>query len=117
MRWQIFAVHFDPVNLINSPEKYFNNAAIIKEAFKKLGPHIKSCHGKDTILEPKLTTHLSETDPGKGNLDYAVYLKEISKLRDVPLMLEHMKEPDQYKSALKYVQKVAINNGLNLLKI
>ncbi len=112
-----FAVHFDPVNLMNSPERYFNNGAIIKEAFKKLGSYIKSCHGKDTILDQRLTTHLSETDPGLGNLDYSIYLRELSKLPDVPLMLEHMKEPEQYINAVKYVNGVASDNGLDLLKI
>ena len=33
-----FAVHLDPVNLINSPQRYFENGAIIRECFEKLGP-------------------------------------------------------------------------------
>jgi sugar phosphate isomerase/epimerase len=112
-----FAVHFDPVNLINSPEKYYNNAHIIKDAFKKLGPYIKSCHGKDTILEPRLTTHLNETDLGKGNLNYAVYLGELSKLKDVPLILEHMEEPEQYRLAIVHLKNVAGKEGLEFMRI
>jgi sugar phosphate isomerase/epimerase len=107
-----FAVHFDPVNLINSPERYYNNAALIKEAFSKLGKYIKSCHGKDTIIREELTIHISETQPGLGNLDYGVYLKELSKLDGVPLMLEHMEEPEEYKVAGKYLRKVARLNNL-----
>jgi sugar phosphate isomerase/epimerase len=112
-----FAVHFDPVNLMNSLDNYYNNADIIKHTFEKLGPYIKSCHGKDTILELDLTTHINETQPGLGNLDYAVYLSELSKLKDVPLMLEHMEKPEEYRSALKYLQHVAQETKLNFLEI
>jgi len=112
-----FAVHFDPVNLMNSLDNYYNNADIIKHTFEKLGPYIKSCHGKDTILESDLTTHINETQPGLGNLDYSVYLSELSKLKDVPLMLEHMEKPEQYKAAVKYLQHVAQENNLNFLEI
>jgi sugar phosphate isomerase/epimerase len=111
------AVHFDPVNLINSPERYYNNSALIKEAFNKLGKYIKSCHGKDTIIENKLTVHISETDPGKGNLDYATYLKELSRLDNVPLMLEHMEEPEEYKEAYKHLKKVAADNDLTIYEL
>jgi sugar phosphate isomerase/epimerase len=112
-----FAVHFDPVNLMNSLDNYYNNAKIIKHTFEELGPYIKSCHGKDTILETNLTTHINETQPGLGNLDYAVYLSELSKLNDIPLMLEHMEEPKQYKAALKHLHGVAKENNLNFYKI
>jgi sugar phosphate isomerase/epimerase len=112
-----FAVHFDPVNLMNSLDSYYNNAQIIKHAFKELGPYIKSCHGKDTILLTELTTHINETQPGLGNLDYGVYLKELSKLKDVPLMLEHMEEPEQYKAAVKHLQGVANDNNLEFYKL
>jgi sugar phosphate isomerase/epimerase len=107
-----FAVHFDPVNLINSPERYYNNAVLIKDAFRKLGKYIKSCHAKDTIIQNKLTIHISETQPGLGKLDYAVYLKELSKLDNVPLMLEHMEEPEEYKVANIFLRKVAMMNNL-----
>jgi sugar phosphate isomerase/epimerase len=107
-----FAVHFDPVNLINSPERYYNNAVLIKDAFRKLGKYIKSCHAKDTIIQNKLTIHISETQPGLGKLDYAVYLKELSKLDNVPLMLEHMEEPEEYKVSNIFLRKVAMMNNL-----
>ena len=112
-----FAVHFDPVNLINSPDRYYNNGAIIKDAFKRLGQYIKSCHGKDTIILNELTTHINETKPGLGNLDYAIYLKELSKLDNVPLMLEHMEEPGEYKEAVKYLESVASENNIAMLQL
>ena len=84
------AAHLDPVNLICSPQRYYSNGDIIKECFEKLGKYIKSCHAKDIILQPKLTTHLDEIRAGLGGLNYAVFLKELSKLDNIPMMLEHL---------------------------
>lgn len=105
------AAHFDPVNLVNSPDVYFNNGAMIKDAFKKLGPYIRSCHAKDTLLSTTLTTHLDEVVPGTGKLDYATYLTELSKLNGVPLMMEHMKK-DEYPVAAKYIRGVGKKLGI-----
>ena len=102
-----FAVHLDPVNIINSPWRYFNTGAVIRECFQKLGPYLKSCHAKDILLQDTLTTHLDEAIPGQGNLDYTVYLAELSKLSDVPLMLEHLKLPEEYQQAADYIRAVA----------
>jgi sugar phosphate isomerase/epimerase len=44
------AVHLDPVNMIKSSRRYYNNGAFIKECFDKLGPYIKNCHAKDILL-------------------------------------------------------------------
>ncbi len=41
-----FAVHFDPVNLVNSPGRYYHNGALIREFVSRLGPSIKSCHAR-----------------------------------------------------------------------
>jgi sugar phosphate isomerase/epimerase len=43
-------VHLDPVNMISSPRRFYDNANFIRECFEKLGPHIKSCHAKDIAL-------------------------------------------------------------------
>lgn len=110
-----FAVHLDPVNLINSPERYYRNSDLIREAFNKLGPYIKSCHGKDTIITSDLTTHINETQPGLGNLDYRAYLQELSEWPDVPLMLEHMQEPESYRAAINHLKGVAAENHLQFL--
>jgi sugar phosphate isomerase/epimerase len=106
------AVHLDPVNMITSPARYFANADFIRECFAKLGPHIKSCHGKDIILHEKLTVHLDECRPGTGFLDYGVYLEELAKLDpDTPLMLEHLPD-EEYAEAAKFVRGVAGKTGL-----
>ena len=108
-----FAVHLDPVNIVCSPQRYFGNGRLIRECFKKLGPQIKSCHGKDILLDTKLTTHLDEVRPGLGGLDYATFLKELSKWPDVPLMLEHLPNAEEYRLAAEYVRGVGKKAGVS----
>jgi sugar phosphate isomerase/epimerase len=110
-----FAVHFDPVNLICSPKRYYTNGDLIKDFIKKLGPNIKSVHAKDILLADKLTTHLDEVCPGQGNLDYPVLLNEISNLADdVPVMLEHLPGPDEYAKAAEHIRITAKQEGITL---
>jgi sugar phosphate isomerase/epimerase len=109
-------VHLDPVNMINSPRRYFNNGSFIRECFDKLGPYIKNCHGKDISLGNNLTVHLDEVIPGTGGLDYKVFLTELSKLRNVPLMLEHLKTSEEYDKAAANVRIVARSIGINFCK-
>ncbi len=108
-----FAVHLDPVNIICSPQRYFNNDRLIRDCFRKLGPYIKSCHAKDILLSTKLTTHLDEVRPGLGGLDYPVFLRELSKFSDIPLMLEHLPNAEEYRLAATHVRSVAKSIGLS----
>ncbi len=108
-----FAVHLDPVNIVCSPQRYFSSGALIRECFAKLGPYIKSCHGKDILLQLKLTTHLDEVRPGLGGLDYETFLKELSKRPDVPLMLEHLPNAEEYRLAAEYVRGVGKKIGVS----
>jgi sugar phosphate isomerase/epimerase len=110
-----FAVHFDPVNLICSPQRYFGNAEIIKDFVAKLGPHIKSCHAKDILLQDRLTVHLDEVRPGYGQLDYRTYLGELAKLPgDIPIMLEHLPNAEEYAAAADHIRRIAKAEGINL---
>lgn len=110
-----FAVHLDPVNMICSPRRYFANGVFLRECVAKLGPHIKSCHAKDILLQPNLTTHLDEVRPGLGALDYRTYLEELDRLLfDVPLMLEHLPSEEEYVAAGAYIRSVAKVAGIDL---
>lgn len=110
-----FAVHLDPVNLVCSPQRYYGNAALIRECFEKLGPRIRSCHAKDIILHPNLTTHLDEIRPGLGGLDYATFLREAEKLGpDTPVLLEHLPDEAEYAAAAAHVRGVAKTIGVTL---
>lgn len=107
-----FAAHLDPVNMISSPQRYYNNASFLKECFAKLGPYIKSVHAKDITILPKLTVHLEERRPGLGAMDYAVLLRETARLKNIPLMLEHLETQEDYKLAADYVREIGEKNGI-----
>jgi sugar phosphate isomerase/epimerase len=110
-----FGVHFDPVNIVSSPQRYFNNGALIREFVEKLGPHIKSVHAKDIVLQNALTTHLDEVRPGKGHLDYSALLQSLQTLGpDLPIMLEHLDREEEYRLAASYVRTMAAKNGIEL---
>jgi len=110
-----FAVHLDPVNMICSPQRYFNNAAFLHECFAKLGPYIKSCHAKDIFLHDTFTVHLEERRPGLGQLDYRTFLREAAALEnDVPLMVEHLPDENEYRLAVDYIRAIAKSERLML---
>ena len=110
-----FAVHLDPVNLVNSPQRYFSNGRLIEECFSKLGAHIKSCHAKDILLRDNLTVHLDEVRPGLGKLDYPLFLRSVARLEaDVPLMLEHLPDESEYGAGAAHIRSVAAKEGLSL---
>jgi sugar phosphate isomerase/epimerase len=108
-----FAVHLDPVNMISSPQKYFGNTQFLRECFSKLGPYIKSVHAKDITIMPELTVHLEERRPGLGSLDYAVFLQEMSRLNDVPMMMEHLDKQEDYRLAAEYIRKIGYENSIS----
>ena len=109
-----FAAHFDPVNLIWSPIRFYQTAEIIRDFCAKLGPLVRSCHAKDVALSDQLTVHLSEVRPGTGGLDYATFLREVSKLDpDTPVMLEHLPNEEEYTKAAEHIRSVAKREKLS----
>ncbi len=109
-----FAVHLDPCNGINSPERYYGNAAFLEECFRKLGPWIVSCHAKDLAWLPEMNVHFVEVVPGRGEVDYRPYLNGLAALpHEATLMLEHLKSAEEYEEGKRYIQKVAAELGLS----
>lgn len=109
-----FSAHLDPVNLVNSPERYYYNSKLLEECFAKLGKWIVSCHAKDTILTNQPTTHINETRPGTGYLDYKTYLKGLDALpQDAPLLIEHLGTQEEYDLAREYIFSVGKEIGIS----
>ncbi|MFD2935807.1 sugar phosphate isomerase/epimerase family protein [Spirosoma flavum] len=107
-----FGAHVDVANIINSPARYYTNTALINETFRKLGRWILSAHAKD--IAPK-DGHFMETMPGRGNLDYATYLRNVTSLpQEVPLMLEHLRTSEEYDEARQFVIKKATEIQISL---
>ncbi len=110
-----FAVHFDPVNLINSPRRYYTHAELIGDTVNILGPWIKSVHVKDVALASRQLVHLDECRPGAGGLDYAALFTALDRLApDLPLMLEHLPDAEQYALAAEHLRGVARAGGWSL---
>ena len=110
-----FAVHLDPVNIINGLERYYHSGDLIRDCFAKLGAYMKSCHAKDISLGDSLTVHLDETRPGLGGLDYATYLRELDRLDpDIPLMLEHLPSAEEYALGAEHIRSVAEEVGITI---
>jgi sugar phosphate isomerase/epimerase len=110
-----FAVHFDPVNLVCSPQRYFSNASLMTDFIDQLGAQIKSVHLKDILLGDSLTTHLDEVRPGLGKLDYAALLRALDQLDpDLPVMLEHLPTAEDYRLAGDFMRSVAAQEGIRL---
>jgi len=108
-----FGVHMDVCNAVNSPERFYDNAALINELFRKLGRWIASCHAKDLQWIPEYNVHFLEVVPGRGVLDYKTYLRNIAALpTDAPLMLEHLKDAAEYDEGRAYIQKNAAEAGI-----
>lgn len=110
-----FGVHIDVANGINSPERFYRNADFIRECFRTLGPWVVSCHAKDLDWVVEMNVHFVEVIPGRGQLDYRTYLTELARLPvEAPLMLEHLKGPEEYEEGRRYIQNLARELGLTL---
>lgn len=108
-----FGVHIDICNLINSPMRYYQSAALTTETLRKLGRWIVSCHAKDVDWIPEMNVHIVEVVPGRGTLDYRPYLQGLAALpAPVPLMIEHLKTAAEYDEAAAHIRKVATSLGL-----
>jgi sugar phosphate isomerase/epimerase len=108
-----FGVHLDVCNVVNSPRRFYDNAAVIRECFRKLGLWIISCHAKDLQWVPEYNVHFLEVVPGRGQIDYRAYLQELAKLPlDAPLMLEHLKNAAEYDEGRNYIRKVGEAAGV-----
>jgi len=110
-----FGVHLDPVNMVVSPQIYYRNGEMISECFRKLGTQIRRCHAKDiTLREDNYIPQLDEIIAGKGNLDYSVFLTELAKLKDVPLMMEHLNSEAEYAQAASHIRGIGKTVNIEL---
>ncbi|PXW93146.1 sugar phosphate isomerase/epimerase [Streptohalobacillus salinus] len=110
-----FKVHFDPVNIINSPKRYYKNGRMIEDFIETLGPHIRSAHLKDITLTGHLTVQLNEVIPGEGSLDYSILLQSLNQLDpDLPVIIEHLNDEASYDQASAYIKSIAKQYAITL---
>jgi sugar phosphate isomerase/epimerase len=108
-----FAVHLDPVNMINTPAKLYDHAAFIRECVDKLGPHVRAVHAKDMTITPSLTLDMPERRPGLGDIDFHAFITEVQRLDpDTPFLVEHLDSDEEYVAAVAHVRAVADELGV-----
>ena len=102
-----FGVHLDLINMVTSPERYFNLNEFMDESFDKLGDKICSCHLKDILLLEDFTFQLRECACGEGIMDIKRYLdKATSYDKDMPMIIEHLDNDEKYRASFKYVMEL-----------
>jgi sugar phosphate isomerase/epimerase len=108
-----FGVHLDPVNMINSPAKLYDNAGFIRECIDKLGPHVRAVHAKDMTITSSLTLDMPERRPGVGDIDFRAFITEVQRLDpDTPFLVEHLDTDEEYVAAVAHIRAVADELGV-----
>jgi len=79
---------YDSANWLTLKEA-FDPTPAINRHFDVLGRHIVSCHAKDVWLEDKLSIHIQDGCPGKGNLDFRTVITRMEALSpEYPILPE-----------------------------
>jgi sugar phosphate isomerase/epimerase len=108
-----FGVHLDPVNMINTPAKLYDNAGFLRECFDKLGPHVRAVHAKDMTITGELTLSMPERRPGLGDIDFHAFITQMQRLDpDTPFLVEHLDTDEEYVAAVAHVRAVADDLGV-----
>ena len=108
-----FAVHLDPINMINTPAKLYDNAGFLRECFDKLGPHVRAVHAKDMTITTDLTLHMPERRPGLGDIDFHAFITQMQRLDpDTPFLVEHLPTDEDYVAAVAHVRAIADELGV-----
>ena len=90
-----------------SPETKDWDRELIRETFALLGDRVCSCHLKDAVIEQRLTVSVRETEPGTGGVDLAAYIREAERVDpDMPVIIEHLGDIEQYRRAIAYVKSL-----------
>jgi len=113
---EMFGVHLDLCNLINSPRTYFSSGDIMRDCVKKFGNKIAAAHAKDIkIQEPAMSVILEEVIPGTGGIDMHTFLRELHNLpHDIPVMMEHLSTEEEYDIGAAYIRKCAKEEGISI---
>lgn len=112
---EAIGVHFDPVNLLTSPERVARNGEFVREFVEAFGTDIDVVHLKDARLRHELTVHVEEVVPGDGTVDIHALLTALDNYDlDIPVLLEHLDSEDAYERAAQNVREVADEAGVSL---
>jgi sugar phosphate isomerase/epimerase len=108
-----YAVHYDPVNMVYSPDRYYDSGKYIRNFTESLGAFIRVCHAKDVQLLDAYVLQLHERIPGEGEMDYDTLLTSLAALDDdLPVMPEHLHTQEEYDKAEAFIRGRAEALGL-----
>ena len=108
-----FGAHLDFANMITSPRRYAFRNEFVAECFAKLGPWVKSVHGKDVTIDHAYPVCIREVMPGEGTLDYRNVARLCEALGpDTTLFVEHLPDFESYRKAAAYVRAQAALAGV-----
>jgi sugar phosphate isomerase/epimerase len=106
-------VTLDPTNMMNTGV-YYRITELINECFDLFGEDIMYAHAKDVLWVYDMLPALQWVVPGKGIMDYEVYLSHLSRLTYTrPLLLEFL-QTEQYPEAKKHVEDTAARIGVKI---
>lgn len=104
----------DPVNHFESIHQAFNGARHLHYMFDVLGQISPIGHAKDLHVGNELVTHLDETAPGEGVLDYVTFLTRFQEFNpDGYLLIEHI-PLDRIPAAVAYIRRMADQAGVEI---
>jgi sugar phosphate isomerase/epimerase len=110
-----FAVHLDLANITTTPRLLYRSTELVLECVRKLGPSVRSLHAKDVVCNKGMVVHMDEIRPGLGSLDYRTLIREMHRLDpDMPLMMEHLPNNEEYRLAADYLRACASAEGVEL---
>lgn len=100
-----FGVHWDPVNMMSTPRRYYQNGEYLKACMAAFGPHIKSVHLKDIYMDETFTLFMQERPAGQGILDYDTLIQGLDALDvNMPGLVEHLESEAEVDAAVTYVR-------------
>ena len=101
-------MHLDFANMINGLDRYRHSDDFIRKCFELLGPHIRSIHAKDLLIDDHiLPVCIKEVPPGEGSINLKLALELAKALPgDVPVFVEHLDSHEAYLAASAHMHQL-----------
>jgi len=106
---------YDSANWLTLKEA-FDPTPAINRHFDVLGRHIVSCHAKDVWLEDKLSIHIQDGCPGKGNLDFRTVITRMETLSPEYPVLPEGNVTEDLPEVVALFRRLADELGIKILE-
>jgi sugar phosphate isomerase/epimerase len=106
---------YDSANWLTLKEA-FDPTPAINHHFDVLGKRIVSCHAKDVWLEDKLSIHIQDGCPGKGNLDFRTVITRMEALSPEYPILPEGNVTEDLPEVVALFRRLADELGVKILE-